>query len=179
VGSAAVYWLGDYLGRRWTIFTGSVISVFGCALQAGTTTIAMMIAGRFIAGLALGLLTSTIPLYCAELSDKSVRGAMSGLLQWMLSWGFLCAQWIGYGCSFVHGDFQCKSFPLPSSARCELGLTLIRALSSGLPVHPWAHPGLRDPISPRESTLAVREGSSRGRKSYPLQASKRTSRRDN
>lgn len=26
----------------------------------------------------------------------------------MLNWGFFCAQWIGYGCSFVEGDFQCK-----------------------------------------------------------------------
>ncbi|ETI27720.1 hypothetical protein G647_00169 [Cladophialophora carrionii CBS 160.54] len=121
VGAAAVCWLGDFLGRRWTIFTGSVISVFGCALQAGTTTIAMMIAGRFIAGIALGLLTSTIPMYCAELSEKSVRGAMSGLLQWMLSWGFLCAQWIGYGCSFVNGDFPWR-FPL--AFQCIPGLIL-------------------------------------------------------
>lgn len=61
--TAAVFWIGDWLGRRWTIFTGSVVSVFGCALQAGTTTIAMMIAGRFIASLSLGILTSTIPCF--------------------------------------------------------------------------------------------------------------------
>jgi len=48
----------------------------------------MMIAGRFIAGIALGILTSTIPMFCAEISEKSYRGAMSGLLQWTLSWGF-------------------------------------------------------------------------------------------
>lgn len=68
----------------------------------------MLIVGRFIAGAAVGILTSTIPLYAAEISQSQYRGALSGLLQWMLSWGFLVAQWLGYGCSFVDGAFSCE-----------------------------------------------------------------------
>ena len=70
----------------------------------------MLIIGRFIAGAAVGMLTSVIPMYAGEIAESSSRGMMSGLLQWMLSWGFLVAQWLGYGCSFNETEFQCKCF---------------------------------------------------------------------
>lgn len=70
----------------------------------------MLIIGRFIAGVAVGMLTSVIPMYAGEIAESSSRGMMSGLLQWMLSWGYFVAQWLGYGCSFNQTSFQCK-FP--------------------------------------------------------------------
>ncbi|KAJ0331373.1 hypothetical protein COL5a_002914 [Colletotrichum fioriniae] len=103
------------IGRRNTIFVGSVISCLGSALQAGAVNMVMLIIGRFIGGAAVGMVTSTIPMYASELSEAKYRGILSGLLQWMLSWGFLVAQWLGYGCSFVKTDFSCKSlFHRPS-----------------------------------------------------------------
>ena len=99
----------DMLGRRWTIFVGAVISILGSSLQAGAVNMAMLIVGRFIGGVAVGQLTSTIPMYAGELSEAKYRGTLSGLLQWMLSWGFFVAQWLGYGCSFNSTQFSCKS----------------------------------------------------------------------
>lgn len=81
--------LCDFVGRKMTIFIAAVISVFGCALQAGAATIGMLIAGRFFAGLSVGILSSTVPLYCAEIAPSNIRGALSGLLQFMLSWGYV------------------------------------------------------------------------------------------
>ncbi|KAB8258837.1 general substrate transporter [Aspergillus pseudonomiae] len=101
----------DWLGRKRTILVGSVISCLGCALQAGAVNMAMLIVGRFIAGMAVGMLTATIPMYAAELSEPKWRATLSGLLQWMLSWGFLVAQWLGYGCSFASTEFSWR-FPL-------------------------------------------------------------------
>ncbi|KAL3456386.1 general substrate transporter [Aspergillus heterothallicus] len=101
----------DWAGRRKTVFAGSVVSVLGCALQAGAVNMTMLIIGRFIAGVAVGMLTSTIPMYAAELSEPKWRATLSGLLQWMLSWGFLVAQWLGYGCSFSNTEFSWR-FPL-------------------------------------------------------------------
>lgn len=99
------------LGRKKSIAMGSTISVVGCALQGGAAAIAMLIVGRFISGVAVGILTSTIPLYAAELSEPRWRGLQSGLLQWSLSWGFLVAQWLGYGLSFTSTSVQWR-FPL-------------------------------------------------------------------
>ncbi|KAI8940654.1 hypothetical protein NX059_001924 [Plenodomus lindquistii] len=98
----------DVLGRRKTIFVGALVSVLGRSLQAGAVNMAMLIIGRFIGGIAVGRLTSR---YAGELSKAKHRGLLSGLLQWMLSWGFLVAQWLGYGCSSNSGEFSWR-FPL-------------------------------------------------------------------
>lgn len=111
IGALAVSWLADILGRKKTVFIGGCISAFGCALQAGAATIAMLIAGRFIAGIAVGLLSAIVPMYCSEIAESAYRGALSGLLQFMLSWGFFAAQWIGYGCNYSNTAFQWR-FPL-------------------------------------------------------------------
>jgi hypothetical protein len=47
-------------------------------------------------------------MYAEEISQAKYRGILSGLLQWILAWGFLVAQWLGYGTSFITSDFQCK-----------------------------------------------------------------------
>ena len=99
------------LGRKRTIFLGSLISLLGGALQAGAAAMAMLMVGRVLGGVAVGILTSTIPLYAAELSEPKYRGLQSGLLQWFLSWGFLVAQWLGYGLSFTNTSVQWR-FPL-------------------------------------------------------------------
>jgi MFS family permease len=59
-----VAWLPDYYGRKMTVFIGACISIFGCALQGGAVNIGMMIAGRFIAGISVGLLSALVPMYC-------------------------------------------------------------------------------------------------------------------
>ena len=65
-GALSVAWLPDKLGRRKTVFIGACISVLGCALQGGARNIPMMIAGRFIAGIAVGLLSAVVPMYCVS-----------------------------------------------------------------------------------------------------------------
>jgi MFS family permease len=134
-GTIINMFLADWLGRRRTIFAGSAVSCLGAAIQAGSANIAMMIVGRFIGGTAVGMLTSTIPLYAAELSEAKFRGILSGLLQWMLSWGFLVAQWLGYGCSFVSTSFSCESLSLfwaPFSANVGVRLQGASLLRSSL-----------------------------------------------
>ncbi|KAL0940468.1 High-affinity glucose transporter 5 [Colletotrichum truncatum] len=103
------------MGRRKTIFVGAVVSCIGSALQAGAVNMEMLIVGRFIGGMAVGMVTSTIPMYASELSEAKYRGILSGLLQWMLSWGFLVAQWLGYGCERNTTQFSWR-FPLAFQA---------------------------------------------------------------
>lgn len=110
LGSLSIGYLGDMLGRKKSVFVGAVIATLGCVLQASAVTMGMLIAGRAIAGFAVGQLTATIPMYCAEIASSTYRGAMSGLLQWMLSWGFFAAQWIGFGCTHHDSHFQCKVY---------------------------------------------------------------------
>ncbi|KAF2195132.1 general substrate transporter [Zopfia rhizophila CBS 207.26] len=123
LGSLFISYFNDKFGRKMSVFVGSAIATFGCALQAGAVTIAMLIAGRAIAGFAVGQLTATIPMHCAEIASSKYRGAMSGLLQWMLSWGFFAAQWIGYGSTFHNNAFQWR-FPLAFQCVPSLALAI-------------------------------------------------------
>ncbi|KAK4032248.1 general substrate transporter [Parachaetomium inaequale] len=97
LGTIINMFAADWLGRRRTIFAGSAVSCLGASLQAGAVSIPMMIVGRFVGGVAVGILTSTIPMYAGELSEAH--------------WGFLVAQWLGFGCSFVSSSFSWR-FPL-------------------------------------------------------------------
>jgi MFS family permease len=66
IGSAAVSYLSDVYGRRMAMFVGAVLASLGAALQGGGVAIAMLIAGRFIAGVAIGLMSATVPVYCVR-----------------------------------------------------------------------------------------------------------------
>lgn len=145
----------DYLGRRWTIMIGALVSVFGSSLQAGAVNMGMLIAGRFIGGVAVGQLTSTIPMYAGELSEAKHRGILSGLLQWMLSWGFFVAQWLGYGCSFNSTQFSCE---FTSISFLDIVLIKLRALPTRIPKRPRTHSNRWHLLPPRVTTLAHGKG---------------------
>jgi MFS family permease len=63
-----------------------------------------------------------IPLYQAEIAHPSIRGAVTGLQQFMLGIGALVASWTTYGCN--------RNFPASSSAqwRVSLGIQIFPAV---------------------------------------------------
>lgn len=60
VGAVACIWIGNYLGRRKTIFTGSVIMVIGATLQSCAYSLPHLIVGRIVTGIGNGMNTSTV-----------------------------------------------------------------------------------------------------------------------
>jgi MFS family permease len=53
-GAVATIWLGNMLGRKKTIFTGSVIMIIGAALQTSSYGLPQLIVGRWITGFGNG-----------------------------------------------------------------------------------------------------------------------------
>lgn len=90
--------LADWLGRRLTLLTGSVIFVLGGGLQAGAKTLNFLYSGRAIAGLGVGILIMIIPPYQAELCHPSIRGRVTSLQQFMLGIGNVVATWVSWAC---------------------------------------------------------------------------------
>ncbi|KAL1965387.1 hypothetical protein VTN77DRAFT_5824 [Rasamsonia byssochlamydoides] len=111
VGSAIVSFISDTYGRRIVVFLGGLLATLGGALQGGCVTLAMLIAGRFIAGVAVGMMSATIPVYCSEVAPPRIRGLLAGMQQWMVGVGIMVAQWVGYGCSLYTDSFSWR-FPL-------------------------------------------------------------------
>ncbi|KAG5296671.1 sugar transporter [Histoplasma ohiense] len=115
VGSLGVSYLSDLHGRRMVIFVGGILGTLGACLQAAASTIAMLIVGRFTAGVAVGIMSATIPVYCSEIAPPSIRGLLGGMQQWMIGWGFFIAQWVGFGSSHARYSFSWR-FPLSLQA---------------------------------------------------------------
>ncbi|KIW69950.1 hypothetical protein PV04_02262 [Phialophora macrospora] len=83
--------LADMLGRRWAMIFNTGVFTFGVILQTIATAIPMFVAGRFFAGLGVGLLSATIPLYQSETAPKWIRGAIVGCYQWAITIGLFLA----------------------------------------------------------------------------------------
>lgn len=68
ISSLLVGRIGDLIGRRKTILYGSIVFFIGGALQAFATGLPMMMAGRIVAGLGVGALSTIVPVYQSEIS---------------------------------------------------------------------------------------------------------------
>lgn len=54
-GAVATIWLGNFLGRRKTIFTGSSIMIVGAIIQASSMSLPQLIASRLLTGFGNGM----------------------------------------------------------------------------------------------------------------------------
>lgn len=47
----------------------------------------MLVTGRIIAGLSVGIASTIVPLYQAEIAAPSIRGRLISVQQWSITWG--------------------------------------------------------------------------------------------
>lgn len=69
----------DYLGRRWTLFYASCITIAGVIIQSAAQNIGMFIAGRFIIGFGVGISATASPTYLSEAVPSKWRAFTLGL----------------------------------------------------------------------------------------------------
>ena len=50
--------IADRIGRRWTIISGCLTFIIGCILETASTTLAVMVVGRLIAGAGVGFISA-------------------------------------------------------------------------------------------------------------------------
>src|SRR5436190_20081536 len=91
VGAGFAGRLSDRLGRRKLIITAAIIFTCGSLLAALAPTVGVLIAARFIIGLAVGSAALMVPLYLSEIAPTEVRGAIASLNQLMIVCGILAA----------------------------------------------------------------------------------------
>jgi MFS transporter, SP family, sugar:H+ symporter len=91
VGAALAGPLSDRLGRRKLIVAAGTIFTAGAILAAAAPTVGVLLAARFILGLAVGCSALVVPLYLSEIAPTEIRGAISSLNQLMIVGGILVA----------------------------------------------------------------------------------------
>ncbi|KAF4555617.1 Sugar (and other) transporter-like protein 35 [Elsinoe fawcettii] len=125
VGALAAGFVSDHLGRRWALAIACMIWIVGAIIQSSSQNVAMLIAGRVISGLAVGITSSQVCVYLAELAPGKIRGRIVGLQQWAIEWGILIMFLISYGCTFVAGP---SAFRIAWGIQAVPGAILLAAL---------------------------------------------------
>jgi len=122
-GALLVTKLADVLGRRTTIMSSAWIWVIGSILQCAAQNRGMLVVGRIVSGISIGLASSCVPLYQSEITNHNIRGRMVSLQQWAITWGILLQYFVQFGCSYIDGV---------ASFRIPWGLQMIPAIILGL-----------------------------------------------
>ncbi|KAK9464769.1 general substrate transporter [Lipomyces arxii] len=117
--------VSDAFGRKYAIQIGAIIWIVGSIVQATVRNTTQLVVGRFISGIAIGICSSQVPVYVAELSPKRIRGRLVGAFQWSVTWGVMIMFFIGYACSFLNGA---KSFRIAWATQIVPGAVLLGSL---------------------------------------------------
>lgn len=75
----------------------------GTAVQVSTQSRVQLIVGRVLNGVCVGITSSQVPVYLAEIAKKEKRGSIIVIQQLAIEIGILIMYFIGYGCSFIPG----------------------------------------------------------------------------
>ncbi|KAH3682675.1 hypothetical protein WICPIJ_006338 [Wickerhamomyces pijperi] len=114
--------MSDTIGRRWTIILScALVFNFGVILQVAATSIPLLVAGRTFAGLGVGFISATIPLYQAETLPKWIRGAVTSGYQFAITIGLLLAAVINQA---THKIDSTASYRIPLAVQFAWSLIL-------------------------------------------------------
>jgi MFS family permease len=113
--------LGDIIGRRKTILYGSMIFFVGGAFQSFATGMPMMLLGRVIAGVGVGMLSTIVPVYQSEISPAHNRGKLACIEFSGNIIGYTTSVWVDYFCSYINSDY---SWRIPLVMQCVMGSLL-------------------------------------------------------
>ncbi len=83
--------ISDAIGRRKTIIGLSILFIAGALACVFTPSIAVLLMGRTMLGLAVGGASAVVPVFLAELAPYEIRGSLSGRNELMVVGGQLAA----------------------------------------------------------------------------------------
>jgi MFS family permease len=89
--------VADFIGRKFTIIIGCTIFIIGIIIQTASSSVGVLVAGRFISGLGVGFESAIVILYMSEIAPKKVRGALVAGYQFCITIGLLLASCVDYG----------------------------------------------------------------------------------
>ncbi|KAK9446910.1 general substrate transporter [Limtongia smithiae] len=118
ISSLIVGRVGDIIGRRKTIFYGSIIFVIGGAFQSFSVGMDSMIIGRVVSGFGVGMLSTIVPVYQSEISPAHHRGRLACIEFTGNIIGYASSVWVDYFCSFIESDL---SWRVPLILQCFMG----------------------------------------------------------
>ncbi|XP_039755974.1 facilitated trehalose transporter Tret1 isoform X3 [Pararge aegeria] len=116
LGAAAVCFpiglVMDAIGRKKTMLLLVIPFTLGWLLITFATSVGMLMAGRFITGIAGGAFCVTAPAYNSEIAQDSIRGTLGSFFQLMITVGILFAYAVGSYTSVFVFNILCTLIPI-------------------------------------------------------------------
>ncbi|RDW76088.1 sugar transporter-2 [Coleophoma crateriformis] len=115
-----------WIGRRHLLAVAGGFFLLGGTLQtaAQAPSLAMIYAGRVLAGFGVGMISNTAPVFVAECAPKELRGVMMSMFEMFLVSGGMLSYWTTYGCS-VHLPATSKQWRIPLSLQIILAALVV------------------------------------------------------
>ncbi|XVF68834.1 hypothetical protein PTKIN_Ptkin11bG0032900 [Pterospermum kingtungense] len=95
LGSLLVYPIADFLGRRRELIIAALLYALGGALTAYAPGLSVLLVGRLLYGLGIGLAMHGAPLYIAETCPSKIRGTLISLKELFIVLGILLGYFVG------------------------------------------------------------------------------------
>ncbi|KAE8353066.1 MFS monosaccharide transporter [Aspergillus coremiiformis] len=134
VGALMQTAIADKIGRLRFMEMMCIIVTIGTVIQTASINIGTFLAGRVLAGYAVGGLVATVPIYLSEISDPRYRGLIGGISGCGISLGTMASNWVGYACSFApYGPVQWR---LPLGIQIPWGIIMFFGLITFMPNSP-------------------------------------------
>lgn len=89
IGASFIFLVLNALGRKTSIHIVCALAVISAAIQGGSVDIGMFLFGRFLNGVAMGMMQVTVPIYQSELSPAIQRGRMVGAHGFLVVCGYV------------------------------------------------------------------------------------------
>lgn len=152
LGAAFAGWLSDRFGRKHVIIVVALLFVAGAVISAAAPALTILLIGRAIVGVAIGVASMLTPLYLAEMAPKNRRGAVVSLNQFCITFGILVSYLVDYALAAA-----------PNNWRWMLGLGAVPGLilflgMLFLPESPRWLAGRNRTEEARRALAAMREG---------------------
>lgn len=117
IGAASGGWINDSYGRKKATLIADVVFAAGSAVMAAAPDPYILISGRFLVGLGVGVASVTAPVYIAEASPSEVRGGLVSTNVLMITGG----QFISYLVNLAFTE-------VPGTWRWMLGVSAVPAV---------------------------------------------------
>ncbi|KAL3366962.1 hypothetical protein AABB24_011602 [Solanum stoloniferum] len=106
IGAAAGGWINDYFGRKKATLSADVVFLLGSVVMAAAPDPYILILGRLLVGLGVGVASVTAPVYIAEASPSEIRGGLVSTNVLMITGGQFLSYLVNLAFTEIPGTWR-------------------------------------------------------------------------
>ncbi|XP_016515434.1 inositol transporter 1 [Nicotiana tabacum] len=106
IGAAAGGWINDSYGRKRATLSADVVFILGSLVMAAALDPYILILGRLLVGLGVGVASVTAPVYIAEASPSEIRGGLVSTNVLMITGGQFLSYLVNLAFTEIPGTWR-------------------------------------------------------------------------